>query len=228
MLFWPIALIALVALAVSQLHAAFPDALAREGAAERLIYLAAVLTVLLLWGFRNRRVRMRPVALMGAGWLAAFAALLVAWTWRDEARMAFDRLRGEVAPTLAVARAEGEVELRKAWDGHFRAVAEVNGAKVGMMIDTGASLVLLSWEDAEAAGLDPARLVFDQPVSTANGRAHVARVTLERVAIGDVAVLRVRAAVAERGRLSGSLLGMSFLGALAETSFRGDRLILRR
>ncbi len=228
MLFWPIALIALIALGVSQLDVAFPDALAREGASERLVYLAAILTILLLWGFRGRKVRMKPAAMMAAGWVAAFAALIVAWSFREEARMLVDRVRGEVAPTLAVARAEGEVELRKAWDGHFRAVAEVNGARVGMMIDTGASLVLLSWDDAKAAGLHPEELDFDQPVSTANGRAFVARVTVDRIAIGDVAVEGVRAAVAEEGRLSSSLLGMSFLGRLEETSFRGDRLILRR
>jgi aspartyl protease family protein len=227
MLFWPLAVIALVALAVAQLAGAFPDALRQEGAAERLLYLGLLLTLVLIWGFRYRRVRLRPVAMMAAGWLAAFSALIVAWTYREEAVMIFDRVRGEVTPTLALSRTQGEAELRKAWDGHFRAVATVNGANVGMMVDTGASLVLLSYEDAAAVGLRPETLAFTQPVSTANGRAFVATVTLDEVAIGAVGLTGVRAAVAEEGRLSTSLLGMSFLGRLSETSFRGDRLILR-
>lgn len=167
------------------------------------------------------------MALMGVGWLAAFAALLVAYTYREEARMVFDRVRGEVSPTIAIARDDGEVELRKAWDGHFRAMALVNGARVGMLVDTGASVVLLSYEDAAAAGLDPEHLAFTQPVTTANGRSHVAPVILESVAIGAVGLSSVRAAVAEEGKLKSSLLGMSFLGRLQETSFRGDSLILR-
>lgn len=227
MLFWPIALIALIAIVVAQLYATYPDALRAEGASEKLVYLALLLVFILVYGFRRRTVRLKPVALMAAGWLAAFAALLVAYTYREEARMVFDRVRGEVSPTIAIARDDGEVELRKAWDGHFRAVALVNGARVGMLIDTGASVVLLSYEDAAAAGLTPEHLAFTHPVTTANGRSFVAPVTLESVAIGAVGLSRVRAAVAEKGKLKSSLLGMSFLGRLQETSFRGDSLILK-
>ncbi|QIE55141.1 TIGR02281 family clan AA aspartic protease [Pikeienuella piscinae] len=227
MLFWPLALIALIAIVIAQLSATFPDALRAEGSSEKLIYLALLLVFILAYGFRRREVRLGPMALMGVGWLAAFAALLVAYTYREEARMVFDRVRGEVSPTIAIARDDGEVELRKAWDGHFRAMALVNGARVGMLVDTGASVVLLSYEDAAAAGLDPEHLAFTQPVTTANGRSHVAPVILESVAIGAVGLSSVRAAVAEEGKLKSSLLGMSFLGRLQETSFRGDSLILR-
>lgn len=227
MLFWPLAVIALVALAVIQLDGAFPGALRQEGATERLFYLGLLLTLVLLWGFRFRRVRLGPVAMMAAGWLAAFSALVVAWTYREDATMLFDRVRGQVAPTIAVTTEPGEVELTKAWDGHFRAVTRVNGGNVAMLVDTGASLVLLSYEDAAAVGLRPETLAFTQPVTTANGRAFVAPVMLAEVAVGGVGLSGVRAAVAEEGKLATSLLGMSFLGRLAETSFRKDRLILR-
>ncbi|MFV0473160.1 MAG: TIGR02281 family clan AA aspartic protease [Pikeienuella sp.] len=227
MLFWPIALIVLVAILVVQLDARFPGALQAEGAGERLIYLAILLVAILIYGFRRRPVRPRPAVLMAAGWLAIFAAAIAGFAYREEARAIFDRMRGEISPTIAIARAEGEVEIRKAWDGHFRAAAEVNGVAIGMLIDTGASLVLLTWEDAEAAGLNPENLAFSQPVTTANGRAFVAPATLDSVAIGAVGLSRVRAAVAERGKLRSSLLGMSFLGRLEETRFRGDRLILK-
>lgn len=227
MIFWPLALLAAVAIVASQLNFSFPHALRTEGASEKLLYLSLLLLFILLMGFRRREVRLRPLAMAGLIWLTALSALVVAYAYRDEARMVMDRIRGEVSPTMAVARQEGEVTLKKAWDGHFRAMAEVNGANVGMLVDTGASIVLLTFEDAAAIGLDPANLRFTQPVVTANGKAHVAPVTLDYVAIGAVGLARVKAAVAERGRLHSSLLGMSFLGRLEETTFRRSTLTLR-
>ena len=227
MISWPLALIVAIAVLASQLNVHFPHALKTEGASEQLIYLAFLLMIVIIWGFRGRELRLKPMAIAGIAWLSAISALVVAYSYRDDARAVLDRFRGEVSPTLAIARAEGVVELRKAWDGHFRAVTEVNGAKVGMLIDTGASIVLLSYEDAEAAGLDPANMAFRQPVITANGRAHVAPITLEYVAVGNVGLQSVKAAVAENGKLHSSLLGMSFLGRLQETSFRRDVLVLK-
>lgn len=142
-------------------------------------------------------------------------------------RPMLDRIRGEVSPTIAVARQEGEVMLKKAWDGHFRAVTMINGEKVGMLVDTGASLVLLSYEEAQVIGLDPETLSFSTPIITANGKAHVATVTLDSVQVGDIGLFGVRAAVAEEGKLHSSLLGMSFLSRIQETAFRRDTLVLR-
>ncbi|MEM7547095.1 MAG: TIGR02281 family clan AA aspartic protease [Pseudomonadota bacterium] len=227
MLFWPIALIIMIVVVVAQLNATFPHALNAEGAGEQLIYLAALLLIILIYGFRYRQVKVKPLALIGLGWLSAFSALIVVYTYRDEAGMIFDRVRGEVTPTIAIAQEPGVVELRKAWDGHFRAVTRVNGQNVGMLVDTGASIVLLSYEDADAAGLDPANLAYTQAVTTANGKAFVAPVMLDMVSVGQVGLTRVKAAVAEQGRLHTSLLGMSFLGRLQETSFRRERLFLR-
>lgn len=221
MSFWPIAVIALIA----QPAAAFTDALNAPGASERLLYLALLLAGILV--FSRRRVARGSMLKMAAGWVAIFAAAMIAYSFRDEARTVYERLRGEAEPSVAILRADGEVELRKSRDGHFRATAEVNGATLAMLIDTGASHVLLSYEDARAAGIDPDALAFTQPVSTANGRTFVASVRLARIAVGTVELSGVQAAVAAEGAIKTSLLGMSFLGQLSETSFRGDRLILR-
>lgn len=227
MFFWPLALLAAIAIVLAGLNEKFPHALRTEGASEQFVFLAVFLVLALLWGMRGRDFRLKPVAIAGLVWFSIFSALVTAYAYRHEARMVFDRIRGEVSPTLAIARTQGEVELRKAWDGHFRAVTEVNGAKVGMLVDTGASIVLLSYEDAEAIGLDPANLDFRMPVTTANGKSFVAPVTLDSVSVGSVGLSRVQAAVAEPGRLHSSLLGMSFLGRLEETSFRRDTLVLK-
>ena len=224
---WPVIFVVIAALALFQLDAIFPDALRREGANERLVYLGFLLLIILVYGFRFRRVRTIPLVKIGLAWAAIFSGIVVAYAHRDTLQTVWANVRGEIAPTIAVARTEGEVELRKAWDGHFRAVAKINGANVGMLIDTGASIVLLSYEDAVNVGLQPQNLDFSLPVTTANGRSFVAPVNIETITIGAVGLENVRAAVAQPGKIHSSLLGMSFLGRLQETSFRRDRLILK-
>lgn len=227
MFLWPVIYVVIIAFTLFQLNAIFPDALRQEGAGERLVYLAFLLLIVLVYGFRFRRVQMLPLVKIGLAWAAIVSGVVIAYAQRDTLQVLWADLRGEIAPTIAVAKAEGEVELRKAWDGHFRAVARVNGENVGMLIDTGASIVLLSYEDAVAAGLEPQEMEYTMPVTTANGRSHVAPVMLETITIGAVGLDNVRAAVAQPGRIHSSLLGMSFLGRLEETSFRRDRLILK-
>jgi aspartyl protease family protein len=118
------------------------------------------------------------------------------------------------------------VEIKAESSGHFNAEADVNGRTIEVMIDTGATMVALSYEDAERAGIYLSNADFTRAVSTANGVARVAPVTLDRVSIGDITVRNVPAAVAERGRLKTSLLGMSFLSRLSRFDMRSGRLTL--
>jgi aspartyl protease family protein len=118
-------------------------------------------------------------------------------------------------------------ELARQPDGHFHAEARINGSSVPVLVDTGATLVALTYEDARAAGLSVGRDEFRYWSETANGRARFARVTLDEVRIGNVAVRHVEAAVSEPGRLSQTLLGMSFLGQL-RMEMRGGRLVLEQ
>lgn len=226
MLFWPLALIALVALLVVQLYGAFPSALRGGESTGELIYLSILLACVVLYGATARRIRFRQGMLAGLGWITAFVGMMTAYTFREEALWVFDRVRGDATPMIAVARGDGTAELQRASDGHFRAVTTINGEKVGVLVDTGASLVVLTWEDAEAAHIDMAALDFRMPVTTANGSSYVAPVTLDSVRIGEVELFDVRAAVAEQGKLHSSLLGMSYLGRISETSFRGETLHL--
>lgn len=118
------------------------------------------------------------------------------------------------------------VELRSGSNGHFVADADINGRLVSVMVDTGASMVALSWEDAQAAGVTPRNSDFTGRVNTANGVARVAPITLDRVSIGNVMVRNVRAVVSEPGALQQTLLGMSFLGQLRRAEMRSGRLVL--
>jgi aspartyl protease family protein len=94
------------------------------------------------------------------------------------------------------------------------------------MVDTGATSVALTWEDARAAGVHVREADFRVPVNTANGVSHVALVSLDTISIGDIEVRNVQAVVARPGQLNVTLLGMSFLKQLSRFEMRGRELIL--
>jgi aspartyl protease family protein len=122
--------------------------------------------------------------------------------------------------------ATSEVTLRASDAGHFETSAEINGRSVDVLVDTGATLVALTYEDAERAGIYPRPSEFTQSVSTANGITKVAPVDIDSVSIGNITVHNVRGAVTERGKLQRTLLGMTFLGKL-RVEMRKNVLVLR-
>jgi aspartyl protease family protein len=124
------------------------------------------------------------------------------------------------------AKRSGTVEIRAGASGHYHAEAEINGRPVEVMVDTGATMVALTYEDAERAGIHLKASDFTRSVSTANGVTRVAPVTIERVSVGDIMVRNVAASVSERGRLSTTLLGMSFLSRLERVDMRSGILVL--
>jgi aspartyl protease family protein len=122
----------------------------------------------------------------------------------------------------------GEVRLKADPRGHFVLDASVNDRPLTFMADTGATVVVLTYEDAERAGLSPHSLDFSARVETANGISRVAPVTLDRVRVEDIVVRDVPAAVAEQGALATNLLGMSFLGRLKSFQMQGRELVLEQ
>jgi aspartyl protease family protein len=119
-------------------------------------------------------------------------------------------------PAEAEDRDEGftrEVRLRSDANGHFVFKVAVNERLATLVADTGATYVVLTFEDARHLGLSPQSLDFSAPVQTANGITRVAPVTLDRVRIDDITVRNVPAAVAERGARATNLLGRAFSAA---------------
>ena len=108
--------------------------------------------------------------------------------------------------------------------GHFTVAAAVNGAPVRLVVDTGASLVALTLDDARAAGFDRSQLVFNRVTQTANGPARFAPVMLREIRIEQLAIDNVPAAVIEN--LDQSLLGMSFLQRLKRFEMREGALTI--
>ncbi len=111
-------------------------------------------------------------------------------------------------------------------DGHFWTNARVNNGVINFLVDTGASTVALTPEDARRAGINLKNLEYNVPVSTAAGQNVAAAVQLKSISVGPVTLRNVRAIVVPEG-LSTSLLGMSFLGELQKVEATPHALILR-
>lgn len=120
-------------------------------------------------------------------------------------------------------RGGGDVVLQRS-GGHFFTEVEVNGTSIRMLADTGASLVALSADDAEAAGINVDALNFNGTVSTANGQAAVAVVVLDEIRVGSISRSNVRAFVTRD--MNGSLLGMSFFNTLSKVAIESNEMVL--
>jgi aspartyl protease family protein len=184
--------------------------------------LAVFLSALALTLFRQRWMQAVEAALI---WVVIAILLAVGYTYRFELQDVSDRVLAELIPGRAATRGR-VVEIARG-GGNFSVVAQVNGARVPMVLDTGASSVVLTQEAAKAAGLPLEVLSYSVPIDTANGRSHAAPVTLDRLAIGGIVERAVPALIAQPGQLRTNLLGLSFLNRLESWEVRGERLMMR-
>ena len=159
-------------------------------------------------------------------WAVLALLLVVGYSYRFELRDVGERIVAELVPGYVAGHGR-DVEVVRGRGGDFAVSARVNGARVPMVLDTGASSVVLTQEAAKAAGLPIEVLTYTVPVDTANGRTRAAPVTLDRIDVGGVSERGVPALVAQAGELRHNLLGMSFLNRLESWEVRGDRLRLR-
>jgi aspartyl protease family protein len=120
------------------------------------------------------------------------------------------------------------IEIRAGDHGHYVTTASIEHMPVSVLVDTGASKVALSYEDAERIGIKPFSLRFDQPVATANGVVEAAAVTLRRIEIDNVIVHDVDGMVLPQGAMRGTLLGMSFLSRLSGFRMSDGTLFLEQ
>lgn len=159
-------------------------------------------------------------------WAVVGLLLMVGYSYRFELREAADRVMAELMPGH-VARHGRDVEIVRGRAGDFAIGAHINGTLIPMVLDTGATSVVLTQEAARAAGLPIEVLNYSVNIDTANGRTKAAPVTLDRLAVGSLIERGVPALVVQHGQLKNNLLGMSFLNRLQSWEVRGDRLRLR-
>lgn len=183
-----------------------------------LFYLG--LLVMAIAGYAILRYRgrigemLRHAALWGLIILGAVAAVGL---WGD--------IRHTVAPVQRVQN--GVIEVPRAPDGHYYVTAEVNGTPIRMILDTGATDMVLSADDAEAAGIDLQDLTYFGQAATANGTVRIAPVRLDEITLGPVNDRNFRAYVSE-GEMPGSLMGMAYLQNFSRIEIENDALVLTR
>ena len=216
--------IALLILVLRQNEAALDELSHFENAS-----LGTKITALILIGlialtlFRQRFSHVLESVLI---WTALALLLLLGYTYRFELRDVTNQVLAELVPGRAATRGR-TVEIARGGGGSFSVATQVNGARVAMVLDTGASSVVLTQEAAKAAGLPLEVLNYSVQVDTANGRARAAPVTLDRISIGAITERSVPALIAQPGQLRTNLLGMSFLNRLESWEVRGDKLLMR-
>jgi aspartyl protease family protein len=215
---------ALLVLVVQQNDAALAELVRLDASS-----LTTKITALVLLGlaaaalFRQRFTRVFESVLI---WVVIVLLLALGYTYRFELREVGDRMLAELIPGRAATRGH-TVEIARGGGGSFSVATQVNGARVAMVLDTGASAVVLTQEAAKAAGLPLEVLNYSVSVDTANGRARAAPVTLDRLSVGGITERSVPALIAQPGQLRTNLLGMSFLNRLESWEVRGDRLMMR-
>jgi aspartyl protease family protein len=159
-------------------------------------------------------------------WIAIALVLVVGYTYRFELLQVADRVLAELIPGRAASRGRA-VEIARGSGGSFTVIMRVNDARVSMVLDTGATAVVLTQQAAKAAGLPLELLTYTVNVDTANGRTRAAPVMLDRISVGGITERKVPALIAQPGQLRTNLLGMSFLDRLESWEVRGDKLIMR-
>ena len=193
-----------------------------------LLFVAVALPRLLA----TYRGRVATGATHAAIWAGVFLTLVTVYAYRDTFQDIAAKVSAELVPAGAgidVAAPDGEraVRIRRSSRGPFVANTKVNGTEFTMMVDTGASSVVLKSADAARAGIDLSALSFTIAVDTANGTTFCAPIRLRDISVGGIAYQGVEALVAQPGDLKESLLGMSFLKRLRSYDFSGDFLTLR-
>lgn len=220
-----LAALALTAL-VFFLTGSFPGVLADPEGRDNVI--AAVVWAMLPISALVVMMRRRPggIAAFGLVWLALGAVLLTGYTYRYQVQDIGRRLVSELVPSLGTG-AGGEMVFRADRNGQFSVQAKIDGVEIRFLVDTGATDVVLSLQDARRVGLDPATLRFTQPYRTANGVVMGASIRLDEITLGDIRLEDVAASV-NPVPMAHSLLGMSFLGRLSSYEITRDTLTMRQ
>ena len=185
----------------------------------RILYLSLLLGAIGFYFIVANRRRMGQMVRHAALWALIFIGLLAAaGLWQD--------VQTRIAPAQIVS-GDGVIEVPRDRSGHYVVMANLNGTAVEFLVDTGASNVVLSMEDAKRAGIDVDNLAFLGRAETANGTVRTAPVWVKNLSFGGIVDHDVRAYVTD-GDLFGSLLGMDYLQRFERIEITRDRLILTR
>nr|WP_254899260.1 TIGR02281 family clan AA aspartic protease [Thalassococcus arenae] len=185
-----------------------------------MIYLGALGAALAAWYVVANRGAMNKMLQQAALWALIFLGVIAAYgLWGD--------IRQTVAPQQSVFAEDGRIALPRAPDGHYYATLDINGSPTRFVVDTGATAMVLTLDDARRAGLQESDLAFFSEAMTANGPVKTAPVRLDSVTFGPFEDRGVRAFV-NSGEMDQSLLGMTYLQHFGRVTITGGEMVLER
>lgn len=186
-----------------------------------------VIGTLVASGLVGRRHKFGEIVSGFIVWIAIGGVLVLGYTYRGDLQRMGQRVVGALQPGVAIVDPQtGNVHVSRSFGGSFRIDSAVNGVPIPMIFDTGASAVVLSLQDAQAAGVDTSALIYSVPVQTANGEGRAAPIRLKQIEVGNIVRRNIRAFVVEDNALDTSLLGMTFLETLSRYTVSQDSLEL--
>jgi len=191
-----------------------------------LSYLAIV-ALLIASSFRLRGLRFSTFVRDIGIWLLVGLLLVGGYAFKNDISALWQRIVATLVPGHPASLNTNLVQITRNQAGEFRIKAWVNSQPVEVLFDTGASAVVLTYEDAIRAGFQPERLIFATTVETANGKTTAAPVIIETIRIGAINHQNIRALIAQKSDLKTSLLGMTFMQKLTSFSVEGNILELR-
>ncbi len=192
---------------------------------QNFIFLSLLL-VLMLSNILTRRNQNFGVILKYLGiWSLIGFIFVFIYSYRFELSNFKNRIIGELVPSKPQINDNGDITLTASENGHFYIDTKINDNNIRFMIDTGASSVSLSLQDAKTIGIDTNKLNFDIVYQTANGKSMGAAITIPEIEIGGIKFYDIKASV-NSGNMGNSLLGMSFLKRLKRYEFYENRLVL--
>lgn len=184
----------------------------------RLVYLVILLVAVGSWFIAENRQSLGKSARMLLAWGFIFLGIIAGYgLWED--------VRRDVAPRQSILADGSAIEVPRGSGGHYFLTVNVNGAPIDFIVDTGATDVVLTKDDARAAGLDPDNLPFLGSARTANGPVKTAFTTVDFMSLGPVRFERVQVAI-NGGEMEESLLGMSFLSRFEKIEISDRSLTL--
>ena len=159
-------------------------------------------------------------------WFGVFCLLILAYAYRFEFTNIKERVISVLIPSYSWTNNKGQLVIARSGNGHFYLDAAGEHEQIiHFLVDTGASDIALTREDAIKLGFKPEKLSYTRRYSTANGTSYAAPVIIKQLTIGKKIFYNIKASVAKQG-LDTSLLGMNLIENFSDFKITKDMLIL--
>lgn len=221
-----IIIIILIGVMFALLFKHFPNAIATSQNKIALI-ISIVAIVSALSRVATSNIKFFTLLKQMTAWLVISLLIITGYSYQFEIKEFGNRISATIIPGYAQGNRDGSVSFYAGSDNHYTINALINNIEqIQFLLDTGASMISLTAEDAVKIGIDINSLNYNFPLSTANGISYGARININLVQVGPIIIDNVEAVVNKPGASDISLLGMSFLGRLRQFDIKGNKLTL--